>query len=83
MPPARRATQGARHEPREQVLAAVLAIGVALVLGERGLRTLLEGGVYYGWDRLLDDIRPTVNLDLMRAGVGSLVDDIGDSCNRP
>jgi hypothetical protein len=80
---ARGATHRALHQPREYLLAVVLAVGVALVLGECGLCALLEGGVYYGRDRLLDDIRPAVNLDLMRAGVGALVDDIGYGCSGP
>src|SRR5918997_2403794 len=72
LPPAPGAALGALHEAREQVPAVFLAVGVALVLCERNMCAVLEGGVHYSRNRLLDDICPAVNLYLVRARVGAL-----------
>jgi hypothetical protein len=51
------------------VSAVILAVRVALVLGQHRKSTLLEGRLYNNWAWLLYDALPAVDPDLVRTGV--------------
>src|SRR5829696_454815 len=73
----------APDEPPQEVLAVVLAVWVALVLGQHRRSMILEAPVHYGRDFSRDQALAAVNLHLVRAGVGALVDDASDRGRRP
>src|SRR5215207_8894801 len=77
------AARRALDEPGEEVLAVSLAVGAAIVLGEHCFGPLMQVWVHYGRNLTLYVVLAAVNLHHVDAGVGGLVDDVGDGGGRP